>query len=82
MPKHAQESSLLLAGLELQSERTPVDIASFTIILSHLNLLVPGDGPRAPPNEARSWTASPTTRGPRDLIYEPVHDDLLWPDPA
>ncbi len=31
MPKHAQESSLLLAGLELQSERTPVDIASFTI---------------------------------------------------
>jgi hypothetical protein len=27
MPKHAQESSLLRAGLELQSERTPVDIA-------------------------------------------------------
>ena len=25
MPKHAQESSLLRAGLELQSERTPVD---------------------------------------------------------
>ena len=49
-------------------------------ILSHLNLLAPGDGPRAPPHS-----------GLRELIYEPAFDlpvrrtqtgDLPWPDPA
>jgi len=41
-------------------------------ILAHLHLLAPGDGPRAPPRNA----------GLRELIYEPVFDDLPWMDPA
>ena len=41
-------------------------------ILAHLHLLAPGDGPRAPPKSA----------GLRELIYEPVFDDLPWMDPA
>ena len=39
-------------------------------ILSHLNLLTPGDGPRAPPRNAVA----------RELTYDPVYDDLPWPD--
>ncbi|MBI2163713.1 MAG: hypothetical protein HYW08_10090 [candidate division NC10 bacterium] len=41
-------------------------------ILAHLHLLAPEDGPRAPPKSA----------GLRELIYEPVFDDLPWMDPA
>jgi hypothetical protein len=49
-------------------------------ILAHLNLLAPGDGPRAPPLNGRS--ASPASAGPRELTYEPCYDDLPWPEPA
>lgn len=49
-------------------------------ILSPLNPLAPGDGPRAPPPEGR--LGSPGSVGPRELIYEPGSDDLAWPDPA
>ena len=49
-------------------------------ILSHLNLLSPGDGPRAPP--PRGSSAAPATTGRRELIYEPVFEDLPWPESA
>lgn len=49
-------------------------------ILSHLNLLSPGDGPRAPP--PRGPSAAPATPGRRELIYEPVFEDLPWPESA
>ena len=51
-------------------------------ILSHLNLLAPGDGPRAPPREALSGSASRASGLPRELTYEPIYDDLPWPDSA
>ncbi len=51
-------------------------------ILSHLKLLSPGDGPRAPPRSVRAGFASPATPVSRELSYEPIHDDLPWPDPA
>ena len=49
-------------------------------ILSHLNLLSPGDGPRAPPKSVIS--ASPASAGLRELSYEPVFDDLPWAQSA
>jgi hypothetical protein len=51
-------------------------------ILSHLNLLAPGDGPRGSPRGAFSGSASPACARPRELTYEPVYDDLPWPDSA
>jgi len=51
-------------------------------ILSHLNLLAPGDGPRAPPREALSGSASRASGLPKELTYEPIYSDLSWPDPA
>lgn len=39
-------------------------------ILAHLNLLAPGDAPRAPPRSGRS--ASPAKDGPRELTSEPA----------
>ena len=59
--------------------------------LAHLNLLAPGNGPRAPPGSGLSGPVSPASVGPRELIYESVYDlpvrrtqtgDLPWPDPA
>jgi hypothetical protein len=49
-------------------------------ILSHLNLLSPGDGPRAPPRSVVS--GSPASAEPRELTYEPYYDNLAWPDPV
>jgi hypothetical protein len=43
-------------------------------ILSHLNLLAPGDGPRGPPRGTFSGSASPACARPRELTYEPVYD--------
>src|SRR3989304_4562366 len=40
-------------------------------ILSHLKLLSPGDGPRAPPRGAHSSAPSLGSNVPRELIYEP-----------
>ncbi len=58
-------------------------------ILSHLKLLSPGDGPRAPPRAesgkgpSRSvFSASPASAGPGELTYEACYDDPPWPDPA
>lgn len=51
-------------------------------ILAHLNLLAPGNGPRAPPKSGLSGPVSPARVGRRELIYEPVYDDLPWPDPG
>jgi hypothetical protein len=58
-------------------------------ILAHLNLLSPGDGPRAPPRPelvegppAEALYASPASAGLRELIYEPGLDDLPWPESA
>jgi Thiamine pyrophosphate enzyme, N-terminal TPP binding domain len=39
---------------------------------SHPKHRSPGDGPRVPP----------TSAGLRELIYEPVYDDLAWAEPA
>ena len=38
--------------------------------------------PRAPPRSVRAGFASPATPASRELSYEPIHDDLPWPDPA
>ena len=43
-------------------------------ILAHLNLLSPGDGPRAPPRVLSS-VASSVNNVPREPTYEPVYDD-------
>ena len=43
-------------------------------ILAHLNLLSPGDGPRAPPGVLSS-VASSVNNVPREPTYEPVYDD-------
>lgn len=51
-------------------------------ILSHLKLLSPGEGSRAPPESGRAGFASPATPVSRELSYEPILDDLPWPDPA
>jgi hypothetical protein len=40
-------------------------------ILAHLNLLSPGDGPRAPPRVLSS-VASSVNNVPREPTYEPV----------
>jgi hypothetical protein len=50
-------------------------------ILAHLNLLSPGDGPRAPPRVLSS-VASSVNNVPREPTYEPVYDDPPWPDSA
>jgi hypothetical protein len=49
-------------------------------ILAHLHPLPPGDGSRAPPTEAGS--GAPAGVGLRELISEPVYDDLPWAEPA
>jgi hypothetical protein len=60
-------------------------------IRSHLKLLSPGDGPRAPPRSVRVGCAAPATPVSRALRYAPIHDlpaasaqagDLPGPDPA
>ena len=51
-------------------------------ILAPLNLLVPGDGPRAPPGCGLSGPLSPARVEPTELIYAPVFDDLPGPESA
>ncbi len=48
-------------------------------ILSHLNRLSPGDGPRAPPQRGVSSSATQASTGLTELISEPVLDALPWP---
>lgn len=51
-------------------------------ILAHLNLLAAGYGPRAPPRSGLSGPIASASVGPRELIYEPVYDDLPWAERA